>query len=492
MSRSLLRATSLLVLLLSVVVAGGPADAARVERPDQVGRWLVDGQGRVMILHGVNMVAKRAPYAPDQTGFGRDDAAFLARNGFTTVRLGVIWRAVEPRPGKYDDRYLNRIRRTVEILADHGIWTMLDFHQDLYHERFQGEGAPTWAVQDDGLPAEPRLGFPANYFSMTAMQRAFDHFWANDPGPGGVGLQVRYAKAWRHVAKVFRSTRGVMGMDLFNEPFPGSEFATCLQPLGCPTFDEKLTAFSQRSIDAIRRVDRRTVVFYEPNLFFNEGVPSHVSPRGRRLGFSFHDYCGTSALAGTYAGCDVFDPMVFDNADAQARKLADAPLLTEFGATTDQTTLRAVVDRAMEHRVGWQFWAYCGCDDPTTTGPGSTQALVFDPAKPPRGDNVDHRKLRALAVPHPMRVAGTPASYKFERDRRIFTLRWTPQKAGALPGRFRAGAVTTVAVPRLQYPHGYQVLVSGGRVLSEPGARVLRIAQRAGTSEVWALVMPRR
>ncbi|MGH3332105.1 MAG: cellulase family glycosylhydrolase, partial [Nocardioidaceae bacterium] len=145
MSRSLLRATSLLVLLLSVVVAGGPADAARVERPDQVGRWLVDGKGRVMILHGVNMVAKRAPYAPDQTGFGRDDAAFLARNGFTTVRLGVIWRAVEPRPGKYDDRYLNRIRRTVEILADHGIWTMLDFHQDLYHERFQGEGAPTWA-----------------------------------------------------------------------------------------------------------------------------------------------------------------------------------------------------------------------------------------------------------------------------------------------------------------------------------------------------------
>ena len=37
---------------------------------------------------------------------------------------------------------------------------LLDFHQDLFHERFQGEGAPDWAVQDDGLPAEPQLGFP--------------------------------------------------------------------------------------------------------------------------------------------------------------------------------------------------------------------------------------------------------------------------------------------------------------------------------------------
>ena len=84
---------------------------------------------------------------------------------------------------------------------------MLDFHQDLYNERFQGEGWPDWAVQDDGLPAEPKAGFPANYLVMPALQRAFDHFWANDPGPGGVGLQDRYAAAWAHVAARFRSTR---------------------------------------------------------------------------------------------------------------------------------------------------------------------------------------------------------------------------------------------------------------------------------------------
>ncbi len=52
-----------------------------------------------MILHGVNMVYKRAPYAPDEAGFGEDDAAFLAENGFNTVRLGLIYKGgrAEPR-----------------------------------------------------------------------------------------------------------------------------------------------------------------------------------------------------------------------------------------------------------------------------------------------------------------------------------------------------------------------------------------------------------
>src|SRR4051812_34062353 len=39
------------------------------------GRWVTDATGRVVILHGVNMVNKRPPYAPAAAGFGRDDAA---------------------------------------------------------------------------------------------------------------------------------------------------------------------------------------------------------------------------------------------------------------------------------------------------------------------------------------------------------------------------------------------------------------------------------
>ena len=60
------------------------------------GRWLTDEHGRVVVLHGVNMVNKLPPYDPAAIGFGVDDARFLGAEGFNTVRLGIVWKAVEP------------------------------------------------------------------------------------------------------------------------------------------------------------------------------------------------------------------------------------------------------------------------------------------------------------------------------------------------------------------------------------------------------------
>jgi len=83
--RRLLLLLPLLLVLLPLAPAAG-ADAAGASRARPAGRWVLDGHGRVLVLDGVNMVAKRAPYAPDQTGFGRDDARFLARHGLTLHR----------------------------------------------------------------------------------------------------------------------------------------------------------------------------------------------------------------------------------------------------------------------------------------------------------------------------------------------------------------------------------------------------------------------
>jgi endoglycosylceramidase len=485
------------VLLLGGLLTPSPAAAADDggSRAVPADRWILDPQGRAMILQGINMVYKRAPYAPDQIGFGRDDAKFLAANGFRTVRLGLIWKAVEPRPGRYDDRYLARIARTARILASEGIWTMLDFHQDLYHERFQGEGAPDWAVQDGGLPAEPQLGFPFNYFAMPALNLAFDNFWRNAPGPGGVGLQDRYAAAWAHTAKYFKDVPAILGVDLFNEPWPGSGYALCI-PLGCPGFDRKLERFSERNIDAIRKVDRKTAIFYEPNVLFNNGVPTTVRPAGKGLGFSFHDYCLTAELpipieAVAELACDTFNDMVWKYTATHVRRTGHAPLLTEFGATTHEVTLRDMVDRAEDALTGWQYWAYCGCNDPTTTGPGATQALVFDPAEPPRGNNVDWRKMRALVVPHPLAVSGTPLTSAYNRASRVFSTSWSVNRAGAA-GEFGIGSLTEISVPRFVYDKGYAVRVSGGLVVSKANAPVLVIAAEArGVDRVQVTVRPR-
>jgi endoglycosylceramidase len=177
------------VCLAAILCA--PARAAPTLPLGHSGRWITDPGGRVVIVHGINMVYMLAPYYPAAAGFGDDDAAFLSRIGFDAVRVGVIWKAVEPRPGVYDDSYLRRIAATVRTLHRHGLLSLLDFHQDMYNERFQGEGAPDWAVQDDGLPAFPQHGFPGNYTSMPALQHAYDHFWDNSAGPGGVELQDR-------------------------------------------------------------------------------------------------------------------------------------------------------------------------------------------------------------------------------------------------------------------------------------------------------------
>ena len=93
---------------------------------DHAGTWLTDAAGRVVILHGLNQVFKLAPYEPAADGFGDDDAAFLAENGFDAVRVGVIWAGVEPQPGVYDDAYLDSIADTVQTLAAHGIVSILD------------------------------------------------------------------------------------------------------------------------------------------------------------------------------------------------------------------------------------------------------------------------------------------------------------------------------------------------------------------------------
>ncbi|WP_183092535.1 cellulase family glycosylhydrolase [Nocardioides stalactiti] len=464
-----------------------PSPPPRASRAGVHDRWVLDPQGRVLVTHGINMVYKLKPYAPDVTGFGRDDARFLVRQGFTSVRLGLIWRAVEPRPGVYDDRYLARVRRTAQILADEGLWVLLDFHQDLYHERFQGEGAPTWAVVDDGVPAEPAVGFPNNYFVNLGLNRAYDNFWANVPASDGVGLQDHYAAAWAHVAQFFSSTPRILGLDLFNEPWPGTLYATCV-PAGCPLLDARLEAFQQKVIDAVRAVDRRTTIYYEPYVLFNNGVATTVRPHGRRLGFSFHNYC---LVTDVQPVCDPFDTVVWANLERHVAATGHPPLLTEFGATTNLDRLHSVVDTAAEHRTGWQYWAYCGCGDPTTEGEGNgeEQALVYDPAKPPVGENVDWDKLRAVVTPHPLMVAGTPEEWRFDRGTEVFTARWSTERAGA-EGRYDAGAVSTVFLPRHTYGDDYRVTVEGGRVVSGAGQRVLRVAQRAGATTVTVTVTP--
>ena len=492
------KAAGFVLALLSVValsVAPPTASAATPPGPKppltHVGRWITDAKGRAVILHGLNMVYKRPPYHPRAAGFGAEDARFLHRHGFDAIRLGLIYKGVEPRRPRhghpaYDGRYLARIAATQRQLARDGVFSLLDFHQDLFNERFQGEGWPDWQVEDDGQP-NPQNGFPGNYLTNPALNRAFDHFWANDR-VGGVALQDEYAAAWKHVALRFGGRDYVLGYDLLNEPWPGSEWPTCAQPAGCPAFDGgPLAAMTRKASRAIRRVDRRHIVWQEPNVLFNFGSQSHLPAIGSKSGLSFHGYCLTPGAP----DCPTTEARVFDNADDEAARTDRALLLTEFGATDDLSDIRRIAALADRHMVSWLEWAYCGCKDPTGSIPPIVEALVKNPARPPRAGNVKHAKLKALDRPYPQAVAGTPTRFSYERAGRRFSLRYSTRAPAG--HRLPRGTETVVYVPRVHYRHGYRVAVSGATAKRRrPRARYVRLLNKPGARSVRLRIAPRR
>jgi endoglycosylceramidase len=504
------------VAVLAVVAAllalsGSAAGTASLSRLGHEGRWITDSKGRVVILHGWNMVAKLPPYAPDALGFGDDDAAFLARNGFNYVRLGIIWKGLEPAPGVYDDAYLNRIARTARVLRKHRIYVLLDFHQDMYNERYQGEGAPDWAIVGQAAGEGPgaQAGFPANYLLNEPLNHVYDAFWANTQVPGtGRGVQDLYAAAWRHVARRFRHTPGMVGYNLFNEPWGGTPVRNCALagtattpdggcPEGAAVERTQLTGFHRRVIRAIRQVDGRTLAWYAPMLTFDFGIRTvHGDTGDRRAGFAFNAYCGqadplTAPILRFAAGrpCSYTAELTFDNADTVSRRTGDALLDTEYAASDTPGNWVDYMAAADRHEVGWTHWAYCGCDDPTGSVPPDVEGLVLDPHRPPTGSNLKVAKLRLTARPYPSLLSGTPRSFRFRAASRTLTVRYSTLRAGSRK-RFRRGSLTRISVPRVQYPNGYRALVKGARVISAPGARVLRLAACAGARTVRVRVIP--
>ena len=492
----------LAVFALTLLATASVAEAAPRGPLSHDGRWITDKRGRVVILHGWNMVYKVGSYRPEDAGFGGNDMRFLRRHGFNTVRLGIIQKGVEPRlpaadgTPRYRTDYLDSIARTEKKLSRHGIFTLLDVHQDLYNERFQGEGFPDWAVVGDAatMPAEPQQGFPANYLGMPALNRAFDYFWQNETDAAGRPLQDSFGAMWTEIAKRFETRRKVVGYNLLNEPWPGSQYPSCISNVGCPAFDtEFLEPFSERVIAAIRTVDPKTMVWYAPLLIFDFGSDtSHGDTGDPNAGFAFNMYCLAegSADGAPSEACETGYGLTLANAEAQSAETDDALLLTEFAATQNIPTVERVVELADQQMIGWQQWHYCDCDDPTTTGTG-VQSLVSDPKLPPRGDNVSREKLLASSRPYPRAVAGTPISYGFDRTARRFELSYTAKSPD--DKRLSRELRTELFIPPVHYGKtGYRAKVKGANVVSERDARVLLLERQRGAKKVSVVVRPRR
>jgi endoglycosylceramidase len=477
--------------------AFGPAEveppAPRLRGPfGHVGRWITDAEGRVVLAHGVNVMPLYPNMDAIEFGFGEDDLRFLRRNGLGLVRLGLAWEYVEPAPGVYDEAYLDRIRRVVDLLGRSGIPVLLESHQGMYARRYSGGGFPDWAAQDDGLPAQPDVGWPYNYFVMPAQNRAWDHFWANDRGPSGLGLQDSFAAAWRHVATRFRDAPSLIGYDIVNEPWPGSVWPTCANPLGCPVFDSvRLTTFTRRVVREIRRADPTSLVWYEPAPVFNAGADSsHGSAGDGRAGFAFHVYCEFGEFR-TSTDCDTTAGLTFANAERQAGETGDALLIGEFSRVHNPADAGNVVRRAEQGMVPWIYWSYWDTGWADGVYDERIQAgwnVIGDPSRPPAEGNAHPAVLDDIVRPHPVAVAGTPERVAYDAGSRRFDVEWTTARVG---GGSLATSVTEIVLPRRVYPNGYLASTSGGKVLSAPDAGLLRLRASPGSAHVSVRVTPR-
>lgn len=457
------------VLVAMVLSTAGAAAAADPPQLRREGRWLVDPQGRVVIVHGLNLVYKHRPYAPPATaaGFRARDARWLARHGFNGARVGTLWAGLTPdAPGKADPAYVARVQRVLDLLADRHIWTQLDMHQDQWHETYGGEGVPDWAVHRpapyDALPPVT-APFPTGYWTPE-VSTVFDNFWA-----GRDGLLDAWAEAWQVAAQAWRDQPYLMGYDLLNEPWMGLEWTLCLTT-GCPdSYRAELQPAMEKGLAAVREVDPDNIVWWEPQQFAGgQALDTFFEPVAGedQLGFSWHSYCPDVFLESQgIPGSNVENCWDFArgrqvHALEQSRTMRAVPLMSEWGATDNVRAIEIDAAVADEHLMGWTHWAYKRWNDPTTAD--TAQGLFRDDADP---SSVKRAKVRMLVRTYAQATAGTPLAMRFDPADGSFRYRYRPDPAITAP--------TRIFVSPLHYPDGYRVRVDGGRVVSRAPRQVL-------------------
>jgi endoglycosylceramidase len=358
-----------------------PMPALHAE-PDLAGGRIVDARGREVLLRGVNVnaLAEYWPYGAFATTFPFEDAdaARIAAIGWNVVRLLVSWSRVEPAPDVYDDAYLREVERIARRLARHNVYTIIDFHQDAWgptlaappgatcappnEPAFGWDGAPGWATLDGGAPR----CFVLTRELSQAVLAAFAAFFANAPGPGGVGIQTRYVAMLRHTAERFAAMKTVVGYDLMNEPnaLSAAQIASL-----ATLYADAVPAI--RAGEAAARRGFRHLVLFEPSALWSDFGSGNVAAFSDDDGivFSPHIYRG-GISAGPIPRAD------FERARADAAVHGGAPVLVgEWG--NDPRRAADPVDVYFRQHQAWQdefrfsatLWTWReSCGDPHKAG----------------------------------------------------------------------------------------------------------------------------
>jgi len=163
-----------------------------------------------------------------------EDVNLLADLGMNMIRLDVSWAGAEPERGTYNQTYFDIVHRIVDMCKSRGIYVLLEWHQDLFSERYCGNGAPLWASRplipgnEFGFPfplgrpfkIDPLSGLPEewqcnNFFTRGygsyAASQAFQDLYVNYNG-----VRDSFVDFWKKVATEFRNSTNVIGYEFMN------------------------------------------------------------------------------------------------------------------------------------------------------------------------------------------------------------------------------------------------------------------------------------
>jgi endoglycosylceramidase len=381
-----------------------------------------------MILHGLN-IANSAKYRPQGVSWHTEaDYKRMVGWGFNTIRLLMFWSFIEPEEGVYDDAYLDRVAERVGWATHHGLYVILDMHQDLYGKKFSEDGAPEWATRDDGHPFEMIQPWWVNYCSP-AVKAAFTHLYAD------ADLKQHYYDAWAYVASRFGSNPTVIGYDLQNEPFFGDHSLFCFE-------SEALLPFYKGAIKAVRAVDPDAIIYFEPMIITSTGFPSFL-PRidDPRAVYMPHFYQFELHEGGKpYNGNDNIIVSAALTRSTEAAKHRVPWVLGELGISDTVGNFDLHLNDLMRvldtYAAGWTYYDY---------EKGSGQSILdYDGNEKPN--------LIPLIRTYPHKVAGTIREFSYNPKTRVFELTFDEREGVTGP--------TEIYVPSTRVYRGQFVVIS--------------------------------
>jgi endoglucanase len=260
--------------------------------------------------------------------FNADDAEFLGREGFNSVRINVNYRHLESdaRPFEILQDGFRHIDRAIELCAANGIYSMIDLHAHPGHQN------QDWHSDN---------------------RTHVDGFWDHPH------FQDRTVNIWEAIADRYKDNPWVSGYNLMNEP--------------ADRLGTRVSAFYDRIVAAVKAVDPNHIIFLDSNTYsvdhsifgepqegvvyaFHDYVPSGFGRGGPYPGVTDGKYIDRDAVeekflerseyarrTGTPLHCGEFAPIYFNDEakDVQRRQiLADQlEIYTRYG-------------------VSWNTWMY--------------------------------------------------------------------------------------------------------------------------------------